>query len=289
MAYDDPAWEEWDRKARSHYETTESGYTTRREEKMIVDKSTDVTTPSGNRIRQTPSGKRLSEIYEQVPNETEIPAKGRTIKSKIKSKLKKMRSEQPIVVEVVDEEMEAAHQKGYDAHMKDKRARDITKAEKKGRREAMTFKSKVVADATTVAEKLEPVGKRVAKNVGKLLGEAKYTAKAAARAPARAAVKPKTTTVKPKTTTVRKAKPGPAVRKGTIGRGEGWLPVKSKKDGPGRRVEALGVRSKHGPENKPKGGPGHKSNKPTPTNNIPKATLNRQHSINFAMKKRSRK
>lgn len=267
-----------------------------------MDESTDVVTPSGNRIRQTPSGKRLFATpsgMKQSPEpevvEYAATPKKRTVKSRIKSKLRKIVSETPVVTEVVDEEMEAARKKGYDAHMKDKRGRELVKAEKQGRREAMTVKSKIIEDVGTVAEKLEPVGKRVAKNVGKLLGEAKYTTKAAARAPAR--ITTKTTTTKPQT--VRKAKPGPAVRKGTIGKHEGGLPVKSHKSGPGRHDGGLpvkstkagpGVRSKHGPIARSGYKPPHKSYKSAPTNNIPKtATVNKQRSINFEMKKRSRK
>ena len=240
---------EWERRRQAHQET-ERGYTTRREEKMQIDESTDVVTPSGNRIRQTPSGQRLFATPSGMKQGAEevveaVPKKGRTIKSRIKSKLRKIRSEQPETKPVVDEEIEAAKKKGYDAHMKDKRARDITKAEKQGRREAMTFKSKVVEDATTVAEKLEPVGKRVAKNVGKLMGEAKYTAKAAAkpRAAPRATTKPKAAVAATKPQPARKAKPGPVARHGTIGRREGGLPTKENKEGPG-------VRSKHGPTNR---------------------------------------
>ena len=304
MAYDDPAWEEWDKKARNHYETKEKGWTTIRDEreKMRYD------TPSGRTIYVTDEGFTTQEPKKEEPVEYEVteaePKKNRTIKSRIKSKLRKIKSEKP--VEIVDVELEAARKKGYDAHMKDKRAREIVKAEKQGRREAMTFKSKVVEDVDTVTEKLEPVGKRVAKNVGKLLGEAKYTAKAAAKPPAKAPARIAAKTTTTKTTTVkpqaqRKEKPGPAVRKGTLGKHEGGLPVKSHKSGPGRRAGGLPVKStKPGPghkSNKPapvaRSGykPGHKSNKPTPTNNIPKATavVNRQRSVNFAMRKRSRK
>lgn len=309
MAYDDPAWEEWDEKVENNRSPIERGYTTRREEKLIV-----ADNPSGIHMPEPePSPKKrtvkskiksaIRKMRSEQPSPTrpsptktievvnEPSPKNRTVKSKIKSKINKMRSEYPVVAEVVDAEMEAARKKGYDAHIKSKRTREIKKAEAKGRRDAMGTKSKIVADAGTVAEKLEPVGKRVAKNVGKLLGEAKYTAKVAARAPARAAVKPKATVTTVKPQTVRKAKPGPAARKGTIGRREGGLPTKANKEGPGRREGGIPVKShKDGPGVHSKHGPGHKSNKPAPTNNIPKtATINKQRSVNFAMKKRSHK
>lgn len=321
VSYDDPAWEEWDEKAENHRETKERGYTTRREEQeklIVADNPSGIhmpePTPEPSPKKRTvkskiksairkmrsdqPSPKKPSPTKTIVVNEPS-PTK-RTVKSKIRSKINKMRSEHPVVPEVVDVELEAARKKGYDAHMKDKRAREVKKAEKKGRRDAMTFKSKVVEDVGTVADKLEPVGERVTKNVGKLLGEAKYTAKAAARAPARVpariATTTKTTTAKPPAQ--KKAKPGPAVRKGTLGRRPGGLPVKENRDGPGvhskhgpgRRVEALGVHSKHGPENKPKGGPVANTKKGAPVNNIPKtATVNKQRSVNFAMRARSKK
>lgn len=349
-------WAEWDRKARSHYETPERGWTTIREErekmKVSPSKSTLPEIPDDPAVTFTPeevsehirvstrkipsqkhkravsdarrqayTAKLLENAEKEEKNEEKRKQKelaaaarkgrrqGMTFKSKVKdtvnyttdrakSKLRKIKSEKPI--EIVDEVLEAARKKGYDAHKKDQRAREIVKAEKQGRRDAMTFKSKVVEDTTNIAEKLEPVGKRVAKNVGKLMGEVKYTAKAAAKPhvkPARIATT-KTTTTKPQAQ--RKPKPGPAVRKGTIGHRSGGLPVKSHKSGPGRRAGGLPVRStKPGPGHKSNKGvlaarsgykPGHKSNKPGPTNNIPKtATVNRQRSVNFAMRKRSRK
>jgi len=289
---------------------------------VIISPSGSIISPSGKKRSKTPSEKELfmSPSKSKLPTVPESPSKskytiqevqevqdtskkGRTIKSRIKSQIRKIKSEQP--VEIVDEELEAARKKGYDAHKKDQRARELVKAEKQGRRDAMTFKSKVVEDTTNIAEKLEPVGKRVAKNVGKLMGEVKYTAKAAAKPPAKAPARiaAKTTTTKTTTTkpqTQKKEKPGPAVRKGTIGRHEGGLPVKSHKSGPGRRAGGLpvkstkpgpGTRSKHGPVARSGYKPPHKSTKPAPTNNIPKATavVNRQRSVNFAMRKRSRK
>lgn len=371
--------EEWERRRQAHYETKERGWSTVRESKMILNDSNDVVLPTGETVRQTPSGKRLSDTFkaeqvaepvtEPVPEtpkkrtiksqiksklrkskiksalrkirseqpvvvqetkevaETpkkaaETPNNGRTIKSRIKSKLSKIKSEQPVVVaEVVDVEMEAARKKGYDAHMKDKRARELVKAEKQGRRDAMTFKSKRVDDtkklikgAAIVAEKTKPAGKVVAKNVGKLMGEAKYTAKAAAKPKV---APPRIITPAAKPQAQRAPKPGP-------GRREGGLPVRSHKSGPGRRTGGLPVKStKPGPghkSNKPGPGtksgyhPGHKSTKPTIAvksgyhpghksakplaQNIPKTAVvnkqrsvhvNKQRSVNFAMRKRSKK
>lgn len=350
--------EEWERRRQAHQETKERGWTTVREARemeeeipVIISPSGKMTTPSGKKRPKTPSEEALfmspsksklppvpespskiqyniQEIQEvQVIQDTpkkrtmkskiksklrkikseqpvkvespkaetvaeDTPKKGRTIKSKVKSQLRKIKSEQP--AEIVDVELEAARKKGYDAHMKDKRARELVKAEKQGRRDAMTFKSRRVDDAKklkkgvdTVAEKLEPVGKRVAKNVGKLMGEAKYTAKAAAKPQAKPARIATTTTTKPQAQ--RKEKPKLATQKGTLGRREGGYPAKQNRDGPGRRQETFGVKSKHGPTNNRPNAKLHRSAQPLPQN-IPKSThLGQKKSINFAMRARSKK
>ncbi|HOW13509.1 hypothetical protein [Methanosarcina sp.] len=301
--------EEWERRRQAHQETQERGWTTVREAREMEDDSIPVIiSPSG--LKQQAHAKEVVE-YEAVDIEA-APKKGRTIKSRIKSKLRKIKSENP-KIEIVDEEMEAARKKGYDAHMKEKRDKEIIKAEKQGRRDAMTFKSRRVDDAKKlqkgagiVAGKVKPVAKRVGKNAKGLARELAATPGQIAQTIGQTAIEMEKVKQHAKkqaaktTTTQRKEKPGPAVRKGTIGRHEGGLPVKSHKSGPGRRVGGLpvkstkpgpGTRSKHGPVARSGYKPPHKSTKPAPTNNIPKATavVNRQRSVNFAMRKRSRK
>jgi membrane protein involved in colicin uptake len=210
-----------------------------------------------------------------------------------KSELKKIK---PQKVEIVDEELEAARKKGYDARVAEKRARQLVEAEEKGRRQAMTFKSKVRED-------VKPVAKRVAKNAKGLAREALNTPGQIAQTIGQTAIEiekqktmRKAIAAKHKTTTTakpqaqRKEKPGPAARKATLGRREGGLPVKSHKSGPGRRAGGLPVKSH-------KSGPGRRTGG-LPTNNIPKTAtvnkqrsvhVNKQRSVNFAMRKRSKK
>jgi len=228
--------------------------------------------------------------------------------SKIKDTAKHAKSEikklKPQKVEIVDEELEAAKKKGYDARIAEKRQRELAKAEQQGRRDAMTFKSKVREDVKPVAKRVAKNAKGIAKELAATPGQIAQTIGQTAiemekvKQHAKKQAAKTTTTTKPQTQ--RKEKPGPAVRKGTIGHRSGGLPVKSHKSGPGRRAGGLpvkstkpgpGTRSKHGPVARSGYKPPHKSNKPAPTNNIPKATavVNRQRSVNFAMRKRSKK